>query len=160
MTRLYFVPALAALAALALSLPLTASGQNRTVTLEPGLYDFTHKMTVNGQTRRMEDYEYCIREGRNSKSFDEIVAEIMDGGQCTASSLMITQSTGSARVSCTDPDFGITYTGDMEAEYGADYYNVDATARVNGMPITVKTRVKRRSACPAGWNNPDNVSAD
>jgi len=143
-----------------LALPLISAAQSQTVTVDPGLYDFTHVMRVNGQTASNDDYEYCITEGRNSKTIDEIVADIVEGGQCTARNVVVTQSTGRADVSCIDPDFGLQINGRMEADYGSDFYNVNTTASINGMPVTVKTTVKRRGACPAGWNNPDGVSAD
>jgi len=143
-----------------LALPFTSAAQSRTVTLDPGLYDYSHVVSVNGQVTHMDDYEYCLVEGRNSKTMDEIVADIIEGGQCTASGVVMTMSTGRANVSCIDPDYGIRSQGQMEANYGPDFYNVDTEGRINGMPINVKTRVKRRSACPAGWNNPDNVSPD
>lgn len=144
----------------AITLPLTAAAQSRTITLDPGLYDFTHVVHVNGQRQKVDDYEYCIEDGRNSKTIDEIAAELIEDGQCTLSNVVVTQSMGRADLSCIEPNFGMPLNGQMEADYGVDYYIINASSNINGVPITVKTSVNRRSECPIGWDNPDDVSAD
>lgn len=153
---------LAVLALPVMGLSGTALAENPSaVELDPGLYDFTHNIYVNSQLQGSEDYEYCIIEGKNKKTLEELVADLVEGGNCTASNVTLTQSTGSANISCTDPDFGLKINGQFEADYGTTFYNVTANANINGAGnMSVKTKVRRRSACPVGWDNPDGVSAD
>jgi len=95
-----------------------------------------------------------------SKTLDEIIASLVEGGQCRASGVVMTQSTGRANVSCIDQDFGLRINGQLEADYGTDFYNVNTVASINGMPVTLKSKVKRRGECPVGWDNSDDVSPD
>lgn len=144
---------------LASAVPTISTAQS--VTLDPGLYDFTHNVTMNGQPVRAKDYEYCIRDGQNSKTMNELVGDMVEDGSCAVSDASITDSTGRANFSCTDPDFGLKITGSVTADYGTSFYNAFATADMGPMGnLSVKTKVRRRSECPAGWNNPDDVSPD
>lgn len=137
------------------------AGNPSAVTLDPGLYDFTTNIYVNSQLQKTDKYEYCIIEGKNSKTLDEIVSDLVQGGNCSARNVTLTGSTGSADISCTDPDFGLKINGRVQADYGPDFYNANATANINGAGnMSVKTKVRRRSDCPVGWDNPDGVSAD
>lgn len=141
------------------ALPQLAAAQ--TVTLDPGLYDFTTDISIMGHHVKTETYEYCFYQGKNSKTFDEIASDVAGGGHCTLSNSILTASTGSTDVQCTDPDLGLKIKGRLEATYGSDYYNVKGTANIGGFQdITTDTKVKRRSDCPADWTNPDDVSAD
>lgn len=146
-----------ALSAAAFSLPCLANAQ--TVTLDPGLYDYSHVVSVGGQALPADAYEYCVREGRNSRTLDELVDSLAGDGECTVSNLNMTASTGRADLTCTDTDLG-NVSGTLEAEYGPDFYDVDARAKLGPLPVHVKTEVRRRGDCPANWTNPDNISED
>lgn len=143
---------------LASALPQIASAQS--VTLDPGLYDYSHVVMVGGLAMPADEYEYCVEDGKNSKTIDELVASLAGDGECTVSNLNMTASTGSADVACTDTELGMDISGTLSAEYGSDFYDVDTRAALGPIQVLVKTKVRRRGECPADWNNPDDVSDD
>jgi len=142
----------------ALSFPHIVSAQS--VTLDPGLYDYSHVVVIGGGAMPADEYEYCVKEGKNSKTLDELVASLAGDGECTVSNVNMTASTGRADVTCTGTDFGLNISGTMEAEYGSNFYTVDTRADLGPLEVLVKTNVRRRSDCPADWGNPDDVSDD
>lgn len=132
----------------------------QSVTLDPGLYDYSHVVSMGGRALPADTYEYCVREGRNSRTLDELVASLAGDGECTVSNVNMTGSTGRADLTCTDTDLGMDISGTLEAEYGSDFYDVISRAKMGPLPVRVDTKVRRRGDCPANWNNPDNVSDD
>jgi hypothetical protein len=112
---------------------------------------------IGGRGMPADKYEYCVREGQNSKTLDELVESLAGDGECTVSNVNMTSSTGRADIVCTGTDLG-DVSGTMEAEYGADFYTVDTRADLGPLSVHVKTKVRRRGDCPADWNNPDGVS--
>lgn len=157
MTRLTYVLSLGLVAVLAM--PQMAIAQS--VSLEPGLYDYSHVVNLGGLQMPADEYEYCVVEGENSKTIEELVAGLAGEGQCTVSNVSMTASTGRADITCTETGLGMDISGTLEAVYGADFYNVDSRADIGPMgQVHVKTKVRRRGVCPVGWDNPDNVSVD
>ena len=143
----------------AAAMPQIAAAQS--VTLDPGLYDYSHVVTIMGRATPADSYEYCLVEGQNSKTLDELVAGLADGGQCTVSNVNMTASTGRADVTCTNTGLGMDVSGTLDATYTSSSYDVDTTAKIGPIGnIQVKTKVRRRGECPEGWNNPDDVSPD
>ncbi len=136
---------------------LSSLAAAQSVTLDPGLYDYSHTLMIGGRGMPADKYEYCVREGQNSKTLDELVESLAGDGECTVSNVNMTSSTGRADILCTGTDLG-DVSGTMEAEYGADFYTVDTRADLGPLPVHVKTKVRRRGDCPADWNNPDGVS--
>ena len=140
----------------AAALPQLAAAQS--VTLAPGLYDYSHVITMLGNETPADTYEYCVEDGENSKTLDELVAGLSDGGQCTVSNVNMTSTTGRADIVCTETGLGMDVSGTLEATYGPDFYDVYTTAKLGPIGgIKVKTKVRRRGDCPEGWDNPDNV---
>lgn len=143
----------------AAALPQLAAAQS--VTLEPGLYDFSHVVTMMGTAAPADTYEYCVVEGENSKTLDELIEGLSDGGQCSVSNVNMTASTGRADVTCTNTGLGMDVSGTLDAKYGPDFYDIDTKAKLGPIGgIRVTTKVKRRGMCPEGWDNPDNVRVD
>lgn len=140
----------------ALALPQMASANS--VTLDPGLYDYSHTISMGGRALPADEYEYCVQEGKNTKTLDELVASLAGDGECTVSNVNMTSSTGRADISCTDTDLGMDVDGTLNATYGADFYDVDTTANLGPIQVLVKTTVRRRGECPADWDNPDGVT--
>ncbi len=155
MTR--FLPVLG-LSLTALALPQLAAAQ--TVTLAPGLYDYAHVVSIGGMALPADESEYCIAEGDNSKTLDELVASLAGDGECTVSNVNMTGSTGRADLSCTDTDLGMDISGTLTADYGPDFYNVDTRASLGPMQVLVRTEVRRRGECPANWGNPDDITPE
>lgn len=141
----------------AVALPHMVSAQS--VTLDPGFYDYSHTFILGGREISSDQNEYCLREGENSRTLDELVASLSESGECSISNVSMTSSTGSADVVCTDTGLGMDISGRLEAEFGSDFYNVDTRAALGQfIPIHVKTKIRRRGACPEGSENLDDVS--
>ena len=130
------------------------------VTLDPGLYDYSHVVMMGGSALPADEYEYCVEDGQNSKTLDELVASLAGDGECTVSNVNMTSSTGRADVACTDTELGMDISGTLEAEYTSSSYDVDTRADIGPIQLLVKTKVRRRGECPVDWDNPDNVSPD
>ncbi|MEP4052871.1 MAG: DUF3617 family protein [Litorimonas sp.] len=130
------------------------------VTLDPGLYDYSHVVMMGGRALPADEYEYCVEEGQNSKTLDELVASLAGDGECTVSNVNMTSSTGRADVACTDTELGMDISGTLEAEYTSSSYDVDTRADIGPIQLLVKTKVRRRGECPVDWDNPDNVSPE
>jgi len=129
-------------------MPHMAAAQS--VTLDPGLYDISTKITMGGNEISADESEYCILEGENSKTFDELAAAIPGEGQCTMSNVSMTESTGTANFACTDTDMGFDVSGTMDAKFGSNFYDIDTVAEIPIMGrVFVKTKVLRRGECPA-----------
>ena len=108
-----------------------------------------------------QSYEYCLREGENSKTLDELVATLSDGAECSVTNVSMTSTTGRADVSCSDTGLGMDISGRIEAKFGPDFYDVDTQAKLGQfIPIQVKTKVRRRGACPVKSDTPNDVSGD
>ena len=135
------------------SLPCSAMAQS--VTLDPGLYDYAHVLNLGGRDMAADEFQYCVREGENSRSLDELVESLSNGGQCKLSNIYMTNSTGRADVTCTNTGLGLDIQGVLDARFGPDFYNVDAVAAVGPIQITLKSKILRRGDCPADWKNPD-----
>jgi len=134
--------------------------QAQTVSLKPGLYDYSHVFNLGGQDVSADEYEYCLREGENSKTLDELVESLSSGGECKLSNVSMTRSTGRADIACTDTGLGMDIRGTIEAEFGSDFYDVNAFAAFGPLQLVVKSKVRRRGECPVNWKNPDDVSAE
>lgn len=140
-------------------LPQMANAQ--TLTLDPGLYDYSHSFTVAGGELPGQSYEYCLREGENSKTLDELVATLSDGAECSVTNVSMTSTTGRADVSCSDTGLGMDISGRIDAKFGPDFYDVDTQAKLGQfIPMQVKTKVRRRGACPIKSDTPNDVSGD
>lgn len=137
---------LLSLSLIALALPQIAAAQS--VTLDPGLYDTSVSFIAGGALMTSDESEYCVKDGENSKTFDELVAEVSGEGQCTISNVSMTRSTGTADFACTETSIGFDVAGSMEANFGPDFYNLDARSEVPFMgEILVKTKIRRRGEC-------------
>ena len=139
------------------AIPNTASAQ--TVSLDPGLYNYSHVLNVGGQDMGAEDLKYCVREGENTKSLDELVERLSDGGQCKLTNVSMTNSAGSADIICTETDLGFDINGKLDARFGSDFYDVDTTTALGPLKVILKSKVRRAGDCPESWKNPDEVSA-
>ena len=135
------------------ALPHSALAQN--VTLDPGLYDYSHVLNLGGQDMAADEFQYCIRDGENSRTLDELVESLSNGGQCKLSNISMTNSTGRADISCTDTGLGLDVQGVLDAKFGPDFYDVDAIAALGPIQITFKSKIQRRGECPADWKNLD-----
>ena len=139
------------------AIPNAASAQ--TVSLDPGLYEYSHVLNVGGQDMGAEDLKYCVREGENTKSLDELVERLSGGGQCKLTNVSMTNSTGSADIICTETDLGFDINGKLDAKFGSDFYDVDTTTALGPLKVILKSKVRRAGDCPVSWKNPDEVSA-
>jgi len=144
MTRL--IPLLA-LGVTAMVLPQLAAAQS--VTLDPGLYDYSHVVSMGGNDLPADESEYCVIDGENSKTLGELIDSLAQGGDCSISNVNMTESTGRADMACTNTEMGMDITGTLEAEYGSDWYDVDTTAQIGPMQVSIRTEVRRRGECPA-----------
>ena len=131
----------------AFAMPQLAAAQ--TLTIDPGLYDVSTNVYVGAGELTADETVYCVVEGENSKSFDDLVAGIAGDGQCLFSDVSMTGTTGTANFACTDTALGFDVSGTMEAKYGSDFYDIDTRAVIPIMgEVLVKTKVRRRGECP------------
>ena len=138
----------------ALTLGLTAVSMSQfaaaqSVTLEPGLYDYSNIFSTGDLVLATDESEYCIKDGENSKTLDELVASLAGDGNCTVSNVSMTDSTGRANLVCTGTDLGVDIAGTLDAKFGSDFYDVDTRAKLGPLDVLVKTKVRRRGDCPA-----------
>lgn len=155
MTRLFSLLSIGLTATL---LPQFAAANS--VTLDPGLYDLSHVVMMAGRALPADEYEYCVEDGDNSRTLEELLDSLAGDGECRVSNVNMTDSKGRADVTCTGTDLGVDISGTLEAQYGSDFYDIDTRAGLGPIQIHVKTKVRRRGKCPANWDNPDNVSVD
>ena len=132
----------------------------QTVSLDPGLYQYSHILNMGGQDMGVEELKYCVREGENSKSLDELVERLSDGGQCQLSNVSMTNSAGSADIMCTGTSLGFEINGRLDAKFGSDFYDIDTTTALGPLKIILKSKVRRSGDCPENWKNPDDETAD
>lgn len=144
------------LAAASLSHIAAAQSLTQTVTLDPGLYDVSHVMTMAGRTMPADISQTCIREGENSKTLEDMLSGLSEDGQCTFSNAAMTASTGRVDYVCSSDEMPFDVTGTMEAEYGSDFYTVVANGTFGPMgAVTTKVSLRRSGACPADWVEPE-----
>ncbi len=131
-----------------------------TVELEPGLYAFKTIVDIGQQTVHQEEYEYCIYEGNNSRSFVELIDEISGDGDCDVSNVRFGAGKGTASVMCPDTGLGFPIMGQMDGYYTSTTYGATTVAKspMGEADITVTTTVKRLVDCPEGWTPPEGYS--
>lgn len=128
-------------------LPPLAAAQS--VTLDPGLYDVSTNFILGGSEISADESEYCVLAGENTKTFEELEAEIAGSADCTFSNISMTGAIGHADFVCLDTEMGFDVSGKMEATYGPDFFNVDTTAAIPIMgEILARTKIRRRGECP------------
>lgn len=130
------------------------------VELEPGLYAFKTIVDIGQQNVHQEQYEYCIYEGNNSRTFDELADEISGEGDCDVSNVRFGAGKGTASVMCPDTDLGFPIMGELDGYYTSTTYGATTVAKspMGGPNITVTTTVKRLMDCPEGWKPPEAYS--
>ena len=101
-----------------------------------------------------EIYQYCVRPNENSRELHELV-EVMSRGECELSNISMTRSTSRADISCTDTGLGLDIRGTFDANFGADFYDVDTAAALGPLNLNIKSKVRRGGECPVNWKNPD-----
>lgn len=135
-------------------MPLAANAQS--VTLEPGLYTYSNIISLSGRELSADRGEYCVREGQNSKSLDELVSSLSGGGECTLENVSMGQTRGQADLTCTKTQLGMDMSGTLQAEFGPDFYKVNTNAVLGRfLPVQAKTDIRRKSACPESKLSPD-----
>lgn len=142
-----------------LMLSFSAQAEDK-VELDPGLYAFKTVVSMGQQEMHQEEYEYCIYEGNNSRSFDELVNEISGEGDCELSNVSFGAGKGTATIMCPNTDLGFPLTGQMDGYYTRTTYGATTVAKspIGGPDITVKTTVNRLQDCPEGWVPPEGYS--
>jgi hypothetical protein len=45
--------------------------------------------------------------------------------------------------------------GTFDANFGADFYDVDTAAALGPLNLNIKSKVRRGGECPVNWKNPD-----
>ena len=144
---------------LCVSLGVSATAEEK-VEVNPGLYAYTTTVDVGPQNVVNDSYEYCIFEGNNSRSFDELMTDWLGDTNCDVTNSSFGGGKGSATVSCANTDLGVPINGTIEGYYSRTSYGgvTKAKSPMGGMEITVKTTAKRMSDCPAGWTPPEGYS--
>ena len=127
----------------------------QSVSLDPGFYDYSHVIDSSGLQIAAEDAQYCVREGENSRSIDELIEGLSGAGDCELNNVSLTNSTGRADINCTDTDLGLDIQGTVEAEFGSNFFDVGVVASLGPIPIGINANARRRGECPVDWKNPD-----
>jgi len=130
------------------------------VEVEPGLYGFATTVSMGGQTILEDRYEYCIFEDNNSRTFDELMDELVTDSECDVSNVSFGGGKGSATISCPNTDLGIPLDGQMDGYYSRTRYGATTVAQspMGGPKVTIKTTADRLSECPDGWTPPEGYS--
>ena len=145
MTR--FLP-LISLGLTVMMFPQIATAQS--VTLDPGLYDVSTNIMMDGTEVFSDETGYCILEGENTKTVEELEAGISGHGDCEMRNVEMTGGIGHADFICTDTDIGFDISGTMEATYGSDFFNVDTNAAIPILgKILAQTKIRRSGNCAA-----------
>ncbi len=154
MTRLLY---LLGMSLAVIALPVTASAQN--VTLEPGLYNFTNSFSLGGREMPANAQTYCVLNGENTITLEELVANLSEGGHCSLSNVTMTSSTGRADLTCTDTGLGLDVTGTLDAKFGPDFYDVETQATLGQIiQLQANTSVRRQGDCPEKADAPDDLN--
>jgi len=129
------------------------------VVMDPGLYNFTETMSVNGHLIHEEaPYDYCLTAEMVTTSLEELSAKLVEDGDCTISNETHTSTSGSADMTCRDENFGIEINGTINGTFTRSSYDVVATATTPLGLMTSKTKAVLKGACPPNWTPPPNIS--
>ena len=137
----------------ALMLSTSAIAQDYIVELEPGLYSIASSVSVEGKGVMLDDQsEHCLGPQQTKKTLQDLLSEVVEGGQCEITN--VTQTIGSAAADgkCYDPEFETHTVGRLEGTWTSTSYSVKGRANIAGMggaaTLTSKTEARRIGNCP------------
>jgi hypothetical protein len=143
------------IASLSVLLLTTTSAQaERIIEVEPGLWEYSHTLTIPGLTAPMDQAQTeCITPKEAKRSLSDLIGELSGGANCAISNLKDTLNTVEFDVSCTPDLQGITITSHGHAEFKYGRTNIigkaSGTMSLNGaeLPILANGSAHRIGKC-------------
>jgi len=131
----------------------SAMAQDYIVDLQPGLYSIASSVSAPGRGVLLEDQdEHCLQEPETKKTLQDLLSEIVEGGQCEITNVTQTMGQAAADGTCYDPEMQTTTNGRLEGTWSATSYSVTGRATISGTGgqaiLTSKTNAHRLGDCP------------